>query len=54
MTIQKTRQIMGKKIKHLTDDEVLMLISKNEKMIDAVYELAVKKAHLNKKGDTIQ
>ena len=54
MTIQRTREILGKKVEHLTDDEVLMLISKNEKMIDAVFRLAVKKAHLNKKGDTIQ
>lgn len=44
MTVERTRQLLGGKIKDLTDEQVLTLIEKTSKTIDAVFVLSVKQA----------
>ena len=44
MTVERTRQLLGEKIEELTDEQVLTLIEKTSKSIDAIFTLSVKKA----------
>lgn len=44
MTVERTRQLLGEKIKDLTDEQVLSLIEKTSKTIDAIFALSVKQA----------
>lgn len=53
MTIERTRQILGKKVEHLSDEDLLHLIEQTDKAMGALFQLAVRKAHEKKKGDTI-
>lgn len=54
MTIERTRQLLGGKIANLSDSDVLILIQKTNKSIDALFYLSVKQAIANKKEVSIQ
>lgn len=54
MTIERTRQILGKKVAHFSDDELLAFIQQTDKALDVFFQLAVKKAYAKKKGNGIQ
>lgn len=53
MTIERTRQILGQKVAHLTDEQVLMLIQKTDKAAEALFKLAVKKAYTQNKKNSL-
>lgn len=53
MTVKRTREILGSKVSQLTDDQVLDLIEKTDKALDAFFKIAVKKAFEKKKGSVV-
>ncbi len=53
MTIEKTRQLLGEKISHLTDDQILNLIEKTDKALDGMFKIAVKKAFEKQNGNVV-
>lgn len=53
MTIQKARKLLGREIKHLTDQEVEALITRSSALIDVVldmYEAKVEERKLCQKN----
>ena len=48
MTVERTREILGNKIAHLTDTEVLKLISRTDKLLDVLIKKAVTELTLEK------
>jgi len=54
MTIERTRQILGSKIAHLSDEEVLKFISSTDKLLDVLMKKAVTELTLeNTRKDSI-
>ena len=41
MTIERTRQIFGNKIAHLSDEEILLFIQQSGSLVDSVLDIAV-------------
>ena len=44
MTIERTRELLGEKVAHLSDDKVLLLIQQTEASLDAIFQLSINKA----------
>ena len=49
MTVERTRQLLGNKIAHLSDEEVLALIQRTEKALHPLFTLAVQKIKVDKR-----
>lgn len=54
MTIERTRELLGKKVAHLSDDKVLLLIQQTDKALDSIFKLSIQKAYTKQKKDGIQ
>ncbi len=54
MTIERTRELLGGKVAHLSDEKVLLLIQQTEASLDAIFKLSVKKAIAKHKERKIQ
>lgn len=49
MTIKRTREILGDKVAHMTDEEVLEMIKNTKVMVDALFDTAVKEIKAGKR-----
>ncbi len=54
MTIQRTRELLGEKIVHLSDDKVLLLIQQTDNALDSIFKLSIEKAYAKQKKGSIQ
>lgn len=54
MTIERTRELLGKKVAHLSDEKILLLIQQTEDSLDVIFKLSVKKAIAKYKERTVQ
>lgn len=41
MTIERTRQLLGKKVAHLSDNEVLLLIQQTDNALDFIFKFSI-------------
>lgn len=54
MTIERTRELLGDKVAHLSDNKVLLLIQQTDASLDVIFKLSVKKALAKQKKGSIQ
>ena len=54
MTIERTRELLGGKVAHLSDDKILLLILQTETSLDVIFKLSVRKAIAKHKERKIQ
>jgi hypothetical protein len=48
MTVERTRQLLGSKVSHLTDEQVLRFISSTDKFLDVLLKQAVREVGIDK------
>lgn len=54
MTIERTRELLGEKVAHLSDEKILLLIQQADASLDAIFKLSVKKALAKQKERGLQ
>lgn len=54
MTIERTRELLGGKVAHLSDEKVLLLIQQADSSLDVFFKLSVKRAIAKHKERKIQ
>ena len=54
MTIERTRELLGEKVTHLSDEKILLLIQQTDASLDAIFKLSVKKVLAKQKKGIIQ
>ncbi len=54
MTIERTRELLGEKVAHLSDEKVLLLIQQTDASLDVIFKLSVKKVLAKQKERGLQ
>lgn len=54
MTIERTRELLGEKVAHLSDEKILLLIQQTDASLDAIFKFSVKKAIAKQKERGLQ
>lgn len=54
MTIERTRELLGERVAHLSDDKILLLIQQIDNALDFIFKLSIQKSYTKQKRGSIQ